>query len=41
MLRTLNDFKSKYKTTSDLAEREHIHKEVAEYTRKWLDAKNV
>jgi len=41
MLKTLNGYKKQYKKTSDTEEKKTIHKKVADFTHKWLDAKNL
>jgi hypothetical protein len=41
MLRTLNKYKKEYKTKTDKDEKKKIHGQIATYTQKWLDAKNL
>lgn len=41
MLKTLNDFKTKYKTAGSAEEKKKVHYEVMDFTKKWLDTKNV
>lgn len=41
MLKTLNSFKAKYKKADTTDDKQMIHSQVAEFTQKWLDAKNL
>ena len=41
MLKTLNDYKTKYKTATSAEEKKKVHYEVMDFTKKWLDTKNV
>ena len=41
MLKTLNSYKSQYKKAKTTEEKTKIHDEVASFTKKWLDAKNL
>lgn len=41
MLKTLNEYKTKYKTASSAEEKKKVHYEVMDFTKKWLDTKNV
>lgn len=41
MLKTLNDYKTKYKTASSKEEKKKVHFEVMDFTKKWLDTKNL
>ena len=41
MLKTLNGYKSQYKEASSNSEKKQIHNKVADFTQKWLDAKNL
>lgn len=41
MLKKLNEYKAQYKKTESKDEKKKIHNQVAEFTQKWLDAKNL
>ena len=41
MLKTLNGYKTKYKTASNKEDKKKVHMEVMDFTKKWLDTKNV
>lgn len=41
MLRTLSKYKKEYKSETDEDEKKKIHGKIADYTQKWLDAKNL
>lgn len=41
MLKKLNEYKAQYKKTENKDEKKKIHNQVAEFTQKWLDAKNL
>ena len=41
MLRTLSKYKKQYKETKDNSKKKEIHEDIAKYTQKWLDAKNL
>ena len=41
MLKTLNGYKKQYKSTQDTTKKAQIHKNVSDFTQKWLDAKNL
>jgi hypothetical protein len=41
MLRTLNSYKTKYKTANGNNEKTRVHKQVMDFTKKWLDTKNL
>jgi hypothetical protein len=41
MPKTLNQYKSQYKKAKTQQEKKKIHEEVAHFTQKWLDAKNL
>ena len=41
MLKTLNNFKSQYKSAKNTGDKKQIHKKIADFTQKWLDAKNL
>jgi len=41
MLKTLNNYKTEYKTASSLEQKSHVHRKVMEFTTTWLDAKNL
>jgi hypothetical protein len=41
MLKTLNNYKTKYKTASSSKEKKEVHEEVMDFTKKWLDMKNI
>lgn len=41
MLKTLNGYKTKYKTASSNEDKKKVHSEVLDFTKKWLDSKNV
>jgi uncharacterized membrane protein YfhO len=41
MLKTLNQFKSEYKTANKASDKKSIHKKISDFTQKWLDAKNL
>ena len=41
MLATMNKFKKQYKSAKDTGAKKNIHKKIADFTQKWLDAKNL
>ena len=41
MLKQLNSYKTKYKTAASNEEKKKVHSEVLDFTKKWLDSKNV
>jgi hypothetical protein len=41
MLKTLSAYKNEYKTASTSEEKSKVHKKVMDFTRKWLDTKNL
>jgi len=41
MLRTLNGFKTQYKVATTAEEKSTVHNKVMDFTKKWLDAKNL
>ena len=41
MLKTLQSFKKQYKQASSKSEKKSIHNDVMDFTKKWLDAKNL
>lgn len=41
MLKKLNGFKTKYKTASSETEKQKVHQQVMDFTKQWLDTKNV
>lgn len=41
MLRTLNNYKTQYKIASTAEEKSTVHVKVMDFTKKWLDAKNL
>ena len=41
MLKTLNGYKTQYKNAKSDGEKQEIHDTIADFTQKWLDAKNL
>lgn len=41
MLKTLNTFKTEYKTAKNTVDKKQIHNKISDFTQKWLDAKNL
>lgn len=41
MLKTLNSYKSQYNKAQSSDQKEKIHSEIENFTKNWLDAKNV
>ena len=41
MLQTLSSLKKQYKSASSAEEKSTVHGKVMDFTRKWLDAKNL
>jgi len=41
MLKKLNGYKQQYKKANSKEDKGKIHNQVAEFTQKWLDAKNL
>jgi len=41
MLQTLSSLKKQYKAAGSAEEKSSVHNRVMDFTRKWLDAKNL
>jgi hypothetical protein len=41
MLKTLNHFKTQYKSAKSEGDKKQIHNKIADFTQRWLDAKNL
>ncbi len=41
MLKQLNDYKTEYKSAKTREDKQKIHAKVTQFTKKWLDSKNL